>query len=341
MQNLTQKTLTYLLMIMTAICCFGLTITANASAANKYEKLFYFTDTASARASLTKNIDKIDVLAPQVYGINKTLIPHGTLAEDIRTMAKSHQVKIMPLITNDGFRQDLIHNLLASSSAQTRVIQFMVNEAKNNGYYGWQYDIEHIRYSDRDQFSAFIEKTSQVFKQNGIVLSVAVVVKVDESTTTDWYKNWAGAFDYSRIAKVADFISIMTYDDPDSKGPSASIPFVTKTLGSIIATGVAPEKISLGIPAYYWSWTTSPEAHRIRSGSYSRLQSIRARANYTEGFDDALKVPWLSFAEQGTKYIVWFENQKSFQFKTALVDKYKLRGFSVWVLGMEDPGIWE
>lgn len=304
------------------------------------ERLFYFTDTSAARTSLMKNIDKIDIFAPQVFGINKSLTAHGALSDGIQNMVKSHQVRIMPLITNDGFRQDIIHNLLASSSAQDKIIDFMVNEAKKNNYYGWQFDLEHIRYFDRDAYSAFVEKTSKIFKRNDLALSIAAVVKVNNSTTTDWYINWSGAFDYTRLAQAVDFMSIMTYDDPESKGPTASIPFVAKTLKYILESGVPPEKISLGIPAYYWSWTISPRPHRIRSGSYGRLLSIKARVKYTEGFDNILGVPWLSFKEQGIKYIVWFENQKSFGLKTKLIQEYSLRGFSMWALGMEDPQIW-
>src|SRR4051812_30096499 len=108
--------------------------------ASTYERLFYFTDSEKARASLVQNISKIDIFAPQVYGINKLLLPHGSLAPEINTIVRLHNVKIMPLITNDHFEQRIIHSLIASSSAQDGIIQFMVSEAKNNGYYGWQFD---------------------------------------------------------------------------------------------------------------------------------------------------------------------------------------------------------
>ncbi|MEN9524076.1 MAG: hypothetical protein RL536_145 [Candidatus Parcubacteria bacterium] len=307
----------------------------------KTERLFYFTDTPSARASLAKNIDKIDIFAPQTYSINKSLIPYGRLNKEVKNIIGNHKIKVMPLITNDGFRQDIIHNLLASSTAQERVINFMIKEAKNNNYYGWQFDLEHISSTDRDLFTQFIKKTNDVFQKNDLALSIAVVVKVDESTTSDWYKNWSGVFDYKAISQNSDFISIMTYDDPDSKGPTASIPYVIKTLEYILEDGIEPQKISLGIPAYYWSWATYPKLKRIRSGSYSRLLTIKARTNYKENFSEELGVPWISFKEYGVTYEVWYENQKSFNLKTDLINKYGLRGFSMWVMGMEDPSIWK
>ncbi len=246
----------------------------------------------------------------------------------------------MPLITNDGFQQDIIHNLLASSTAQDRVINFMVQEAKDNGYYGWQFDLEHILSTDRDLFTNFVTKTYKAFRKNNLILSIAVVVKVDDSTVSSRFKNWSGVFDYRTLSQNSDFISIMTYDDPDSKGPTASLPYVINALEYILQDGVEPKKISLGIPSYYWSWTTYPMTKRIRSGSFDRLLSIMARTKYKEGFDDRLGVPWISFKEYGANYEVWYKNNKSFNLKTDLMKKYGLRGFSMWVMGMEDPSIW-
>ena len=47
---------------------------------------------------------------------------------------------------------------------------------------------------------------------------------------TDFFKNWSGVYDYERLAKSSDFISLMVYDDPNSTGPSASIDFAEKCL---------------------------------------------------------------------------------------------------------------
>jgi spore germination protein YaaH len=38
---------------------------------------------------------------------------------------------------------------------------------------------------------------------------------------------------------------------------------------------------------------------------------------------------------------VFLENARSFAAKLALVREKRLRGFSAWVLGGEDPGIWD
>jgi len=37
---------------------------------------------------------------------------------------------------------------------------------------------------------------------------------------------------------------------------------------------------------------------------------------------------------------IFLENSRSFQAKLALMQERKLRGFSAWVLGLEDEDIW-
>jgi spore germination protein YaaH len=46
------------------------------------------------------------------------------------------------------------------------------------------------------------------------------------------------------------------------------------------------------------------------------------------------------FAVNGVNQFVFLEDARAFTEKLALVSKYGLRGYSVWVLGMEDPSTW-
>jgi spore germination protein YaaH len=37
----------------------------------------------------------------------------------------------------------------------------------------------------------------------------------------------------------------------------------------------------------------------------------------------------------------WLEDSRAFMAKLELVQKHKLRGYSVWLLGLEDPATWK
>ncbi|MEP6832857.1 MAG: glycoside hydrolase, partial [Gemmatimonas sp.] len=53
------------------------------------------------------------------------------------------------------------------------------------------------------------------------------------------------------------------------------------------------------------------------------------------------KSPTASWSEHDVFQHLWEEDARAFVAKLGLVQKYHLRGYSVWVLGLEDPKTWK
>lgn len=330
------------------ICPLGYVCTPSvdattASSSAHVEKIFYMSqaDLTDGLQSLQKNASSIDVVAPQVYTIETDLEATGSVPIRIETIAKTNGIKVMPLITNQGFSQSLMHNFLSSTTAEDALVSYLVSEAQSNGYIGWQFDFEHMSATDTDLYSAFVEKTAAALHNSNLILSVAAVARVNDDTSTSGYKNWSGVYNYARIAKSVDFISIMAYDDPNSSGPVASIPY-DKSVLAYLANKVPPNKISLGTPLYYWGWDqTAPPGQIVRhAGTGTRLQYVRMNWEPREFFSADLGIPYLSYQLEGHIYVIWYDDSRSVQARLDLVKTYGLRGFSAWVLGMENPDVW-
>lgn len=58
-------------------------------------------------------------------------------------------------------------------------------------------------------------------------------------------------------------------------------------------------------------------------------------------WDSTAQVPFAHFSNGGIWEWVYLENARSFEAKLGLVREKRLRGFSAWVLGGEDPRIWD
>ena len=305
------------------------------------EKIFYMSQRKEKEGieSLIKNIDKIDILAPQFYAVSSELKLVGELDEGLQKAIKETKVKVMPLVVNAGFKQSVMHNFLLSLKEQDEVIESLVKEAKEQNYIGWQFDFENISYLDRDLYSSFVEKTAKYLHENGLTLSVAAVTRSVDYENTSAFKNWSGVFDYARIAKAVDFISMMTYDDPESFGPVASLPFINKVL-DYVKDKIPPEKLSFGIPLYHWGWSVNPFKKVVASGTYERLSNIKTNYSYTSSYDKYLGASWLSYSYKEKQYMIWFQDKQSFENKLDVIKQNSFRGFSAWVLGIEDPGIW-
>lgn len=304
------------------------------------EKIFYMSHKYEKEGIVSlKNSDKIDILAPQFYGVTSKLKLVGGLSEQMKKAILQKKIKVMPLVANEGFKQEVMHNLLISETAQNEVIKSLVDIGKKEKYVGWQFDFENISYLDKDLYSAFVEKTAKSLHENNLILSVAVVARYVDYEDTDHFKNWSGVFDYERIAKTVDFISLMTYDDPKSVGPVASVPFIKSVL-AYVKDKIPSDKLSLGIPLYYWGWSANPSKKITTSGTYNRLLGIMSNFRHTVGFDSALGASWISYFWQNNQYVLWHQDKKSFDDKMSIISQNNFRGFSAWVLGVENPEIW-
>ena len=315
---------------------------ASAQASTQYnpEKIFYVSqkNAVSAVASLDANWQKVDIVAPQMYAVNLNMDLVGKLGPKLKQVVAEHNLKVMPLVVNASFSRTTIHKLLTTPNAQDDVITGLIYIAKKDGYIGWQYDLENIDYKDRDLYTAFVQKTYTQFQKNNLIFSVAAVARFVDYENTVAFKDWSGVYDYAAISKSTDFISLMAYDDPKSVGPVASVDFVSKCL-DYMKDKVPPEKLSLGVPLYYWKWDTDTD-EKVGAGFFSNVLAIMSKYAYSMGFDSSLGVSDLSYSFENKNYKIWFEDQHSLQEKIDLAKAYNLRGFSAWQLGGEDPGIW-
>ena len=75
--------------------------------------------------------------------------------------------------------------------------------------------------------------------------------------------------------------------------------------------------------------------------SYQVAQGILAENGITPTWDEKQKEGYAFWENDGINEFLFIEDAKAFAARLALVSQYKLRGYSVWVLGQEDPAVWK
>lgn len=304
----------------------------------KIMRIFYFRNGENARKSLYTNYNSIDVLAPQAYAVNKDGTLESDIDPEIVKFALLHNIKIMPLVTNKGFSQAALKSVLDDATRQDQFVRELVSEAKQKGYYGWQIDFEQMDESYKDRFTSFVSKFGQSMKDAGLVSSVAVIAKIsdrpEDYKTGLWHK-LIGVYDYSALASATDFISVMSYDDPESKGPIARYSWIIKVI-EYAKTKVSPNKISLGIPLYYWKWDDKTKK-LVGIGGSEGLEIAKQKYKVSIGYSAIEKAPYMKYTQNKKSYTIWFENAESIKEKLKLIAHYDLLGFSAWALGQEMP----
>lgn len=340
---------------MRALTTIFLLLTATAAHGQRPERLWYYVDREDSYESLKRNIGKIDIVAPSAYFVDAQGIVWGDVDPRVLELAKANRVAVHPLLVNRGFNQEALHQLLDSPAARERVVASLVNLVREHDYAGIQIDFENVSVDDKDRLTVFYREAATALHRLGKQISIAVVHRPDDEPGPSQYHkwlfaNWRAGYDLKALADAGDFISIMTYSQHTRRtppGPNAATPWVESVVRHFLEH-VPANKLSVGIPTGAMHWYTSQE-DRITpemARSYSANMSYSWALNQIERYD--AKVIWDNeqqarfayFPNGGTYEWIFIEDARTFKSKLDLMNKYKLRGFSVWVLGPEDPAIW-
>jgi spore germination protein YaaH len=338
-----------------AVLCAILLIPPRQLTAQALERLFYYQDQEDSYSSLVKNIDQITVLGPQVYTVDSLGIIFGELDARVLALANAHRVKVMPLIVNEAFNGPALRRLLADTAARSRATRSMVELCQRHGYWGIQFDIENVNIQDRDLLSAWYRETANALHRAGRTISIAVVHRTEETAGETGYhrflqESWRAAYDLAALSRAGDFISLMTYSQNTRRtppGPVAGLDWMRANIDYFLKY-VPKEKLSLGIPTYGDHWFTRwdptlPERARSWSETVTWTwgSGLAERHGATLQWDAVAGVPYAFYPNGGVYEWVFLENARSFREKLNLAKSRNLRGFSVWVLGPEDPAIWD
>ena len=306
----------------------------------------YYVNTPDARASFLAHADQIDLLSPGWYDANPDGSITGYARQDVIDAAHAHGVQIVPLVVNKDVDPDVAHAILADPSRRTALANRLVVEARTYGYAGFQLDFEQVRWTDRDLLTVLVADCAKAFHPAGLSLSIAVIPRLpgDDTATgamLDYYHEWSGAYDFAGLAKAADFLSVMTYDEHNGvtpPGPVSGIPWMRQALDYSLRD-VPPGKAMLGLPTYYHDWTG---VGYLTSSSYADALTLAGRYGVTPAFDATEDEMHFSYVTRwGVHHELWFESGDTLRQKLLLMYEYQLRGVSVWRLGFEDPAFWD
>ena len=327
------------------------TLVSRPAHAQKLEALWYSVGSEASTQSFLAHANQISIVSPQVFTIDSLGVIRGTMDARVVAAAREKGVKLIPLVMNPGFDQPTIHRILNDTVVRRRAVGNFVALCRDNRFDGLQFDIENINIVDKDAFTSFARETAAEMHRVGCSLSAAVVPRSTENpgptTYHRWiFENWRGAYDYKGLADALDFISFMTYAQHtggSTPGPVAGYTWMEDALKYLLSLGVPPSKISLGLASYSDWWYPvydDKTGSRMRGSDISYAKELVSRFQLKPTWDEREKSPYAFWSNEGVYEHLWIEDARAFMGKLELVRQYKLRGYSVWVLGMEDPATW-
>ena len=292
----------------------------------------YYSEYAKALDRTGETMDGVNVVSPSFFSLERG--SNGEIYDNAKDdgaeyieWAHNNNYQVWAMFSNNSLK-DTTSQILNDYEKREAMIENLMDLVEEYNLDGVNVDFENMNESDKDVYSRFLIELAPRLKKIGKTLSVDV-------TAPDGSETWSLCFDRNTIANVADYIVFMAYDQygtsSNKAGTTAGYNWVEANIKKFLGQeDVDPEKIILGIPLYMRLWeeeddgTAKPEVVNMRD-MFDVLPE-----NQVATWDEELKQYYVEYEEDGKKYKMWVENEKSVGEKINLANQYNLAGIAFW-----------
>lgn len=296
-------------------------------------------------AVLRRTLPYLTYLTVFTYGFTPSgelIVPDDQRLIDIAKSYGTAPVMQISTLTGDGvFSNELSKGLLSDELVQDKLIDAIIGNMKQKGYYALDVDFEYVHADDRERYVRFAEKLRERLSAEGYKLFIALAPKTSGDQPGLLYEG----HDYRQLGNAADNVLLMTYEWGYTYGPPMAVsplPNVRRVLDYAV-TEIEPDKIFMGVPNYGYDWRLPYIRGESMAESLSNVAAVDlARRNRVEiQFDDEAQSPFFYYTgEDGASHVVWFEDARSIDSKLQLIDEYGLNGGSWWNVMKYFPQNW-
>jgi len=342
------------LILLTALACLTGGVSGAAADRTYNMSYIYFGSPSTYTRQVDQTGNTLSMVSPNYFDITEEGRLDVTWKLNTSFIEQMHArgIRVVPFLSNHWQKTNGI-NAMAQRETLAAELAEAVQAYRLDGV---NVDIEGVSSTYRNEFSDFIRLLRQRLPKDK-ELSVAVA-----ANPSGWNTGWHGFYDYPALAKYADYLMIMAYDESwegSDPGPVASIGFTERSIRYAVDQGVPDDKIVLGIPFYGRVWKTDSPANAdgvtVRGTGISnvRVEPLIAKYNGSVVYDEASQSPCATIRippgqteyvgatklTAGT-YTIWFENERSIKRKLRLVSEHGIRGTGSWSLYQEPKDVW-
>ena len=282
----------------------------------------------------------LKVVSPAIATIdtqnNLQVSSNSTITNTIQSQGKMVWARI---IMNTDTKTN-VHDFLTNHSKVQDLIKKIHQSALINNWQGVNIDIENVSKEDRKVFSQFIKNLSNELNKTSIILSI------DLPPDPNGKNNNQSPFDHVVIGKYCNYIVFMGYDQHWSSdpvpGPVTSLSWLQQNVQEFIQTGIASEKLILGLPAYTRIWEQNRQGGIVRDPAepIQYVESLVERNHRNLSWDSTKGEYYISYGVNNLQYKIWLPTAKSFTIYLNLISQYHLAGSAVWNLNFMNRDYW-
>lgn len=334
-----------------ALCCFlaALALFSVSASAGRFNMTYLYFGSPSAYVQRVEQArGALDEISPNYFNLNEdgTLNVTDSGISNFVSQMHARGIRVVPFLSNHWDRALGIKALENREQLADQIAQAV----KQYNLDGINVDIENVTHLHRDDYSRFVELLRRKLPKDKVV-AVAVAANPYGLTT-----GWHGSYDYARLAKSADYLMLMSYDEHyqgGEPGPVASLSFMERSIQYALKYAPA-EKLVLGFPFFGRIWSDQGTLMKGHGLSETQIQSLAAQYRGKTTQDSATGSAYTRITVTASdkkpvvngitltagSYTIWHESEQSKKRQLALVEQYDLLGAGSWSLGQETPDTW-
>lgn len=289
--------------------------------------------------SLKRNAGELDVAIVEwlhLASADGTVVADDPVAEAMVTSwvrKEAPGLKLMPLINNysptgQRWMIEETRTLLQQEHTRSAFARSLASYVRAGGHAGLVLDLEQIHRDDRDHLTALVEKLGPLLAEQGRKLLVAV--RPDDD-----------AYDLGALARHADGIIAMLYDEHQEDGPPGPLAGQGwfEVMLERMTREVGADKLVVSIGSYGYDWGSGKVTREI---SFQEALELLGESGSKLSFEPGVLNPGFGFIDEDgvTHREVWYLDAATAfnQISDALAAR--AAGIALWRLGTEDPAIW-
>ncbi len=306
---------------------------------------------SAALSSTVAGAGAITTASPYWYEVAGDSTVHyeaGAGSQSVIAALQAHHVRLVPMVTEAAGMGEFAQ-ILSDPVRRARLVRTLVKLGSHPGFAGLDLDFENFAYDPKHRLALEQRVASLYPKLIGAVCAglhassrtcqVAVMAHTSRIHVYDHGDIPSWIYEYGPLAKVADRVQLMAYDNHSPGGPAgpiAPLPWVRQVIAFARSQGNAA-RFELGLPAYGYDWYGRRSASAILANQVpGLLQSVHARLHW----DPVMGEQTLTYRQHGHRNVVWFEDTRADLLRARLAASAGFSGVAVWAAGYEQPGLW-
>jgi spore germination protein len=310
----------------------------------------------SLSAAVTTAIDNdriVKVAHPfldEITGTSTVVDQSGGQAAAITDELAARHITVIPTVTETADMRAFAETL-SNPFRQAALRAVLLTIAEQPGNDGVDLDFENMALGSGNVpqaakvarlYPEFLGRLCSALHADGRSCEVTVMAK-NTAGRLDSDGLDTGVYDYAALARVADRIQLMAYDDhvpSGAAGPIAPWPWVESVLDYAL-TQIPADKVVLGIPAYGYDWSSKGGGTSLTA---TAAQALAAGVHSAIGWSESDAEPYFDYRtgrpKHEIRHTVWFEDATAIYDRAVLAADNRLAGVDIWAAGDEAPSTW-